>query len=210
MSVAAEFDAPAPDPAGPPEWLSLSDYAARRGVNKSTISRQVGTAIPPSATRRERGGRLMIRVADADLALSRNLDPAQQRRPTPPLFAAAAPSEAPPAAADWGYASARARKEHYLAEKAARDDMAARGLLLDKADAYSAFVAVAATLRQELEARRHLLSVDLAGIADPGEIAARLEAADDRALRRLVDEFQRLSGLAVAAAADPPRPVGDA
>lgn len=203
MSLSESFDAP---PAPPPavRWLSLSDYAAHAGVNKSTISRQLGSVIPASAFRRQ-GTRVLIDAAAADRARATNLDPAQQRQATP---AAPAPALLPPLAdpaplpaaepGDFGYRSAKARQAHYAALAAERAHKQALGALLDKAEVFDAFLSIATTLRESLDARRHLLAVDLVGLADPGEIAARLEAADDAALQRLVDEFEARATLAIS------------
>ena len=68
------------------------------------------------------------------------------------------------------------------------------GRLLDKRDVYDAALAVGARLRQALESRTQLLAGDLASMTDPAEIVAKLQAADDRVLIDLADEFETLAG----------------
>jgi hypothetical protein len=191
MSLATDHDS---GPAGrpePPEWMSLSDYAQHIGVNKSTISRQVGTVIPTTATRRQ-GRTLLINVAAADQARRDNVDQAQQRLPVE--------ASAPSVGGNPTYAGAKARKEHYAAEAAELAHKKALGLLLDKQAVVDAAISIGVTMRGELEGRRQLLAIDLAGITDPAEIVAKLEASDDRLMLRLQQVFTEGVGLAADAA----------
>lgn len=185
MQVTTEGDVASVAAAAMPEWLSLSAYADHAGVNKSTISRQVGTIIPVAAVRRQ-GRSMFLHVAAADRARRENVDQAQQRLPAVDVAPFALPGS---------YAGARARKEHYQAEAAALEHQRRLGELLDRRQVIDAVTQIGLTLRSEFEGRRQLLSIDLAGLTDPSEIMARLEDSDERLLLRLVDEFNRDAGL---------------
>ena len=52
------------------ELVSLSEYARRRGLNKSTISRQVRDGLIPTHSG-------LINPAEADRARAENLDPSR-------------------------------------------------------------------------------------------------------------------------------------
>jgi len=188
-------------------WMSLSDYAKHCGINKSAISRQLGKVIPEAAYRRS-GQSVLINVAAADRARTERLNPLLRRVDVPqsaPTYAAPPPeveeergtdAPAPRSALDTtGFHAGRAAKEMWSAKEKQLDVQQKLGRLLDKRDVYDAALAIGSRLRQALDSRAQLLAADLAGMTDPAEIAAKLQAADDRVLIDLADEFEVAAGL---------------
>lgn len=206
-------------------WLTLTAYAERAGVNKSTISRQLGKVIPETALRRARGV-IYIDATAADAARQQQLNPLLRRHDGPNAVRAvpetgdesdaatdlhAADGE-PPARPAGGqgnllqspaFHQGRAAKEMWSAAKTQLEVQEKRGLLLDKAEVFDAFVTIGVAVRDRLENRRRMLSRKIMGIADPNEIAAILDAEDRALLDDMAKEFEELTGVAVVPAAPP-------
>ncbi len=197
--------------------VTLTEAAAALGVHKSTISRQVSAGVIPNhGTARAP----KVRVSEARLARAGAVDPAKQRGSGAPLFAdpgehgangvrpSRSPDDAedddapgtPPGPGGVSFTKARTAREAANARLAQIDLEERLGRLLDKREVEDVFFTLSTIVRDELMGQGARLAGDLVGMTEPGEIVAKIDAANRDLLARLEREFKRLAEPDAAAA----------
>lgn len=177
--------------------ISPAEYARRRGVAKSSVSRAI---LSGRITAIERDGKLLLDPEVADIQWEKNTEAkfAPPRRPAVAPPAAALPAADDPAApvtALYDRAAAAAKRETHEANLAAMREAKEAGALVDRERVQKAATDAGALLRTALE-RLPGLAVELAPMTDPAAIQARLSAAVADALADLADNLRRMAGSA--------------
>jgi hypothetical protein len=104
-----------------------------------------------------------------------------------------AESEIKPGSRAYDFQSAKAKREHWAAEREHAAWRKEAGELMEKGDVVSAFADAGATLRGRLEAWTATLPPQLVG-RDEGAIRATLTDQVERLLLDLADKFNRMAG----------------
>ena len=197
---------PAIDPATGDEIISVREFAVREGY-KPNYGHELAKA-----------GRLVM-AADGKNCLARasherfnaSKDPSKQgvaeRHAAAREAAAAAdvprvPAEAgqdkPGDVALYDFQNAKAKREHWAAEREHAAYRKEAGELMERGDVVAAFADAGATVRSKLEAWSATLPPQLAG-RDEAAIRAVLADQVEQVLRELADKFGRMAGDAVHA-----------
>ncbi|MGE0717193.1 MAG: hypothetical protein AB7P02_17245 [Alphaproteobacteria bacterium] len=193
--------------------VTVTEYAAMVGVDKSTISRQVARGIIPN---RGVPGKPLIDPVEADAARLGGLDPSRgpgalagqaiATAAAPVAVAEGAPAaDTPPPAPNLrgtGYQVARTAREAMNAKLAELDYRERVGELLAKSEVENAMVKIGLEVQRQLDQRVAQLADRLVGIADPARLAALIREADRRLLETMAAAFDRM-------AKAPPQPAPD-
>lgn len=182
--------------------VTVSEAARLLGVNKSTVSRQLGRVFPNRGTAERplidpeeaRAGRAKLNTLKA-----RNRGPELGYEELVEQPAADAPEERP-AAKTTALAGAHAEEKRVRAELLKLQLAEKLGQTCDRAGVEEGAREMAGALQELLSRRNRSLAESLAGMADPNEIEIMLEEADGQLLERLQDMIQ--AQLAPAAGAD--------
>lgn len=169
---AAVMDEPKPD-----DCVGLTACAAKVGVNKSTISRQLAKGLFKNwGTEREP----LVSIAEVKKARSRDLDPALQRAPSTRRN-------------DSGYAVSRAAREEINRQLADLDLKERLGLLLERRQVEDDLETFSRNLREKLRQRASTLVLELEQLPTNAARVAHMTEADDRLLTELSDELENLA-----------------
>jgi hypothetical protein len=170
-----------------PELLKMAEYARRRGVSRSAVSKAV------------RAGRISlidgrIDPAVADIQWQRNTDPQQALRATrgrmPRAVAPPLPGPASGAAPDDGFGDARARREQALAELAELELAERRRELVRVEHVRHALAGKIMGVRDALDTLADRLAPLLAAEADSAKVYALLREEVRRALAGLAADAE--------------------
>ena len=178
--------------------MTVTEYAARSGLNKGTVSRLVSSGV---ILNHGVPGKPLIDPDQADAARSAALDPSKTRAPAAVPSAPAA-AEAPPVgpSASGSYTKARGVRETFAAKQAELDYRERVGQLLVREEVEDATVKIATEVQRRLAERAPALADRLVGMTDLARIATLIRDADRLVCEDMVLAFERLA----AAAAPPP------
>lgn len=183
--------------------MTVTEYAARTGLNKGTISRLVSTGVIPNHGMQ---GKPLIDPDEADAARAGNLDPSKTRAPSsvPAAQSAAADGPAVGPSASGSYTKARGIREAFAAKSAELDYKERVGQLLDREEVEDAVVKIATEVQRRLAERVPALADRVVGMTDVTRIAALIRDADRLVCEDMARAFERLAAAATPGPEAPP------
>lgn len=170
--------------------VTKAEYAKRRGVNPSSVTRAIEAG---RITIVVRDGKEMIDPEVADIQWERNTEAKYRPVSTSPavVVEVATPGPNMEPAPLYDRALAAAKREYHEAHLAQMREEERAGALVERAQVVRAATNAGAQLRTTLE-RLPGLSLELAAMTDPMLIRARLTAAVNEALTDLADNLRGL------------------
>lgn len=199
----AEQIVPLPIPPTPVGLREAARVLGSRGhkIAHTTIGRHVSAGVIPN-----HGSAARPKVMVTDV-LARDVDPLMQRQESPPVLASSAPGgdAAPPLHSEAPAPRGSTVRDQHAQRKTELLDLELaekRGQLLDKRQVLDAFATMGTAIVEALESRRFRLAKELVGLTAPGEIDAKLAAADTALLQALNKEVLERLGLALPSGDD--------
>lgn len=190
---------PAIDPATGDEIISVREFAVREGYKPNyghELAKTGRLVMAPD------GKHCLARASHERFNASK--DPSKQGVADRHAAARAAAASVPQAPADTGqdkpddvalydFQNAKAKREHWAAEREHASFRKEAGELMERGDVVAAFADAGATVRSRLESLSSTLAPQLAG-RDEGAIRAMLADQVEQVLRELADKFGRMAG----------------